>query len=77
MPEYTFRNKKNGKTRVLSMGIAEGDKYEKDHPNWERLCGRPGFGDSWRMGHLKPPEVFRDRIREIKKKIPKNTLNVI
>jgi hypothetical protein len=77
MPEYTLLNKKTKKTKVMTMTIAEGDRYEKAHPDWERMCGAPGFGDSWRMGRLKPSEVFRDRLRTIKKTRPKNTINVL
>lgn len=78
MPYYTFKNKKTGKTFETFMTISEGDQYEKDHPQWERMCGAPLPGDGWRLGvGAKPPEVFRDRLREIKKRRPGSTIKVI
>jgi len=56
------------------MTISEMEVYQKKHPNHEVLCGLPIIG--YRMHRAKPAEWFRDRLREIKKKFPKNTINV-
>ena len=70
MPTYTFKHKKSGKEVTKNMTIAEGEAWHKAHPQYDWLCGLPGIGDPFRMGRVKPPEVHRDRLREIKKSFP-------
>lgn len=38
------------------------------------LMGAPSIGDPVRLGRVKPPSDFRDRIKQIKKATPKNNL---
>lgn len=77
MPTYTIRNKKNGKTKELFMSISEMLKYEKDHPNEEVLCGAPLIHSGTGLGVIKSAkadEGFKDKLREIAKRNPGNTM---
>ena len=77
MPNYTMRNKKTGKTKELTMTIAEMEKFEIDNPTWEAAIGAPLIADAGRiMGVIKPSEDFRDKIREIKKRHPLGSVNL-
>lgn len=78
MPTYTIRNKKNGRTKELFMGISEMLEYEKEHPNEEVMCGAPLIHSGAGLGVIKsvaPDEGFKDKLREIAKRNPGNTLN--
>lgn len=71
MPNYSFRHRKTGKIKTEFMFISEMEQWEKDHPEYEVMCGAPGINDPWRAGIGKrPSSEFRDRMKEIKKKHP-------
>lgn len=75
MPYYQLRNKKTGAVVEKFLTISEGDAWEESNPEWERVCGAPGFGDAFRLGlGARPSDAFRDRIKEIKKTHKKGTL---
>ena len=74
MPTYTLRDKKTGKETELFMSISEMEQYEKDHPEIEVACGAPRLG--YHINRMKPSEDFRDRLREMKKHHPGNTINI-
>jgi hypothetical protein len=77
VPVYTLVNKKTGERVERSMSISEGDDFERRNPDWERACGAPGIGDSFRLGlGAKPSDAFRDRLREIKRVHRKSTIDV-
>lgn len=67
MPYYTWKHKKTGEEKVLFQTISEGDAYEASHKQWERMCGAPLPGDSFRLGVTKADPVLQDRLKEIKK----------
>lgn len=69
MPTYTFVNKKTKKVvKTEFMSISEGEAYVKANPELEILPGAPGIGDPWRLGRMKPPDSFRDVLRNVKKR---------
>lgn len=74
MPTYTLKHKKTGKEITKFMSISEMIQYEKDHPEFEVQCGTPGIG--YNFNRQKPNDGFRDRLREIKKSYPRNTIDV-
>jgi hypothetical protein len=77
MPTYNVIHKKTKKVKQLFMSISEMLEWEKAHPNYEVLCGSPLIHSGGGLGNLKstkPDEGFKDKIREIAKKSPGNTL---
>ena len=74
LPTYTIRNKKTGKEINKTMTISEMGEYENAHPEEEVMCGLPMVGYNFTRIH--PSEDFRDRLREMKKKHPGNTINI-
>ena len=74
MPTYTFRHLKTGKESSEFMSISEMESFLKIHPELEAACGAPGIG--YNFHRIKPDEGFRDRLREMQKKHPGNTINV-
>jgi len=79
MPTYTFRNKKTGREWTDMMKIAEMEELLAQDPNVQQVPGNPFYGDPHLQGRRKPPEGFRDVLKEIKRKTKsafiKNTVN--
>ena len=80
MPTYTFLNTDSGETFTTIMSIAEREEYLKSNPHiQQQLISAPALGDSIKLGLRKPPDSFRDVLREIKKKnsrgLTKSTIN--
>lgn len=73
MPNYTIRNKKTGKSKIETMTISEMEQFEKDNPQEEVMCGTPLIHSGRGMG--KPPDSFRDILRNVKKKHRRSTVN--
>lgn len=67
MPTYDFLDKRTGKRFSQFMSLSEAEAMVKAEPDLEWLCGTPAIGDPWRMGRAKPPDYFRDRLKDIKK----------
>ena len=76
MPNYRIINKKTKKIKEIFMGISEMEQYEKDHPNEEVLCSAPLIHPGGDLGlrSARPDSYFTDRIKEIKKANPRNTI---
>lgn len=77
MPTYNVIHKKTKKVKQLFMSISEMLEWEKTHPTYEVLCGSPLIHSGTGLGNLKATktdEGFKDRIREMSKKNPGNTL---
>ena len=76
MPQYYVRNKKTGRyVRVVDMTISEMVEYEKDlPPHLEIAAGAPGIGYSFHR--MKPNDGWKDRLKEMKRAHPGNTINV-
>lgn len=76
MPIYNAIHKRTKKTKEFFLSISELDKWEKDNPDWEVLCGAPGIHSGGGLGlkSLQSDEGFRDKLREIHKHSPNNTL---
>ena len=79
MPLYTFINSETQETFEDIMSMAEKDEYLQTNPHITQGLAAPSFGDSIRLGLQKPPDSFRDILREIKKKhsagLTKSTIN--
>ena len=79
MPTYLFRNKDTGEEYEEFMMISELDAYLEKNNVEQLLNGAPALGDSIRLGLKKPPDSFRDVLREVKKKnstyFTKSTVN--
>lgn len=76
MPIYTIVNKKtkrpNKQTR--KMTISEMEEFEKKNPHLEIVPGAPMICYHYTSMH--PSDAFRDRLKEIKKSHPGNTINI-
>jgi len=69
MPSYSFKNLNTGEEFITVMSMAEREEYVKTNPHiQQQLIAAPALGDSIRMGMVKPPDSFRDILREVKKK---------
>jgi hypothetical protein len=77
VPLYSFYNKKTKKSFEELMKIAEMEQYLKDNPHIvQEITKAPAIGDAFRLGVRRPDEGFKDRLREIKSKFPRSTINV-
>lgn len=58
------------------MSIAEMEQWEKDNPGWEVLCGAPLIHPGGDLGlkSNRTTNMFDDKIKEIKKHNPRNTI---
>jgi hypothetical protein len=69
MPSYTFKNLDTEEVITTVMSISEREDFLKSNPNMQQVIhSAPALGDSIRMGLRKPPDSFRDVLKEIKKK---------
>lgn len=79
MPTYRFRDKSTGDEYEEFMMISELGAYLEKNDVEQLLNGAPALGDSIRLGLKKPPDSFRDVLREVKKKnstrFTKSTVN--
>ena len=77
MPTYNLLHKKTKKTKTIFLNMSELDEWEKNNPQWTVLCGAPGIHSGGGLGlkSMRGDEAFRDRLREIDKRSPRNTLD--
>ncbi len=59
------------------MSIAEMEKYLEEYPEVRQVFGAPSLGDPHRLsaGKHKPDDAFRDILREMGRKKPRNNIN--
>jgi hypothetical protein len=59
------------------MNISELDEWKESNPEWEVLCGAPLIHSGAGLGlkSLQSDDGFRDKLREIDKRSPGNTLD--
>jgi hypothetical protein len=76
MPNYNVINRKTKKEKTIFMSIKEMEQWEKDNPDWNVLCGAPLIHPGGDLGlkSAQPSSDFTDKIKEIKKKNPRNTI---
>ncbi len=74
--KYKIRNKKTKKTKSIEISMAEVDIWENDNPEWEIVIGKPLIHSGTGLGlkSARTDETFKDKLREIDKKSPRNTL---
>ncbi len=83
MPNYDYRCTSPECLFDVEMQLTVADR---DLPLLEvcPLCGEllerylpvpPGFGDPMRLGRIRPPDAFKDILRNMKKKMPHNEIN--
>jgi hypothetical protein len=82
MPSYTFLNTETGEVFDEIMTISGREEYLTANPHiQQQIVSAPALGDPMRLGRVKPPDAFRDRLREIKKSHSKgftrSTINII
>lgn len=75
MPTYTFINKKTGKETTEFMSISEMENTLKENNNSILKLSSPAIVDPTRLGLRKPDHGFRDKLKEIKKKHIRSTIN--
>jgi hypothetical protein len=75
MPFYNIRNKPTGHEWQELCSWSELQQLLEKFPEFELLPSRPNFGDPIRMGITKPPESFRDLLRNMKKHKPRSRIN--
>jgi hypothetical protein len=69
MPSYTFKNLETDEVITTVMSMSEREDFLKSNPHMQQVIhSAPALGDSIRMGLRKPPDSFRDVLKEIKKK---------
>lgn len=74
MPRYTFasKNSRNKRIMVVDCLIAELDKVIEDNKNnWVLIPSAPAIVSGVMGKQSKPDPWFRDKLKEIKKKLPK------
>jgi hypothetical protein len=76
MPNYNVINKRSKKQKTIFMTISEMEQWEKDNPSWEVLCGAPLLhsGGDLGLSSARSDSAFNDKIKEIKKRNPRNTI---
>lgn len=73
MPTYTFEDKDTGETETVILTLSEREQYLKDNPNKRQLIvNSNGFIAGVSM---KPDNVFRDMLKEMKKVNPGSTID--
>lgn len=74
--KYQARHKRNKTIKEIELSISEVDQWEKDNPAWEIVIGAPGIHSGGGLGlrSMQSNEGFKDRVREIDKSFPGNTL---
>jgi len=78
MPVYDVRNKKTKKTKHLGLlSIAEGEQWIKDNPDWEIVIGAPLIHPGHGLGlkSARTDETFKEKLKQIDKSTPGNTLS--
>lgn len=76
MPFYGFINKETGEETEELMSWQAREKYLEEHPELEAVVSAANFGDSIRMGMVKPDNEWRDALRKIKEASGRNnTIN--
>ena len=70
------RNKKTKKTKTVELSITEMDQWEKDNPDWEIVIGAPLIHTGGGLGlrSTRTDDTFKDKLRQIDKATPGNTL---
>lgn len=76
MPTYKVIHKKTKKVKEVFMPISELDEWERSNPKWEVMPGKPLIhsGNDLGLKSIRTDETFRDKLRELDKKNPGNTL---
>ena len=59
------------------MTMSERDQFVIDNPSMVQQLNKLNLGDPMRMGITKPPEGFRDILRNIKDKHLGSNVNII
>lgn len=68
MPRYTFYNKVTEEEFTINLPSDDLDEYLATNTDLEWRPQSFAVVDPMRMGRIKPPEAFNDRLKEIKKK---------
>ncbi len=73
MPNYSFRNIKDGTEFSLDMTMSERVKFLEENKDSviQIITKAPSLGDPVKLGYTKPSQGVRDVLREIKKAHPK------
>jgi hypothetical protein len=75
MPLYSFVNKETGDTTKEWMSYTELDAYLEANPHLEQTICAPIQMDTHKLGRMKPPEGFREVLRNVAKQNPGNKIN--
>lgn len=76
MPTYRFVNNKTGDKFEDFMTISQMEELLASNPDLTLVPSAPMIVSGVAVGNsMKPPEAFRDRLKEIKKKHPLGNIN--
>ena len=77
MPTYTFMNTKTGEIWTEFMSIQARDDFLQECPYVEQQVSAPAIvsGVNTFGSKKKPDSAFRDKLKEIKKRNPRSTIN--
>ena len=72
---YTFRNKKTGKVKIVEMKMDEREDWLKANPLWEQTIGTLNLVDPVSIGVTKPPSDFQKYVLgRVKEKSGRNNI---
>jgi len=76
MPTYNFENIETGEVVTDMMTIAQMEQHLKNNSNLRLMIGLPQIVSGVESKRNKPPESFRDLLKNIKKHNRGSTMNV-
>lgn len=74
MPTYTFKDTTTGEVFDKVMKIAEREEYLKTNPHLESVISAPNLVDPIRLSGLRPPEGFKEVLKNIHDRSPGSQL---
>jgi len=74
LPTYTFKDTTTGEVFDKVMKIAEREEYLKTNPHLESVISAPNLVDPIRLSGLRPPEGFKEVLKNIHDRSPGSQL---
>jgi hypothetical protein len=70
LPTYSFKDTATGDVFDKFMSMGDRETYLKDNPNIETVITSAAICDPIRLGGLKPPEGFKEVLKNIHSRSP-------
>jgi hypothetical protein len=75
LPYYSFEDTKTGEVVKEWMSYTVLDEFLEKNPHLSQQMCAPLQMDSHKLGRMKPPEGFREVLRQVAKENPGNKIN--